>query len=161
MLKNIYFAVVELRSRLSLWRGKNVSFESRLVLINSVLNSILLFLFLFYRAPKFVLHDIFKIHRAFVWKGKENRRRIDMVNWEDISRSKSDVGLGIKNRDLFNMALLSKWAWKIISNQYSFRDDILAFRCRNIMSELLEPSRFIDYVKSSLWWRDLKATMGQ
>lgn len=39
--------LVKLRSRLSLWRGKHISFEGRLVLINVVLNAVRSFSFLF------------------------------------------------------------------------------------------------------------------
>ncbi|XP_058775573.1 uncharacterized protein LOC131649838 [Vicia villosa] len=53
--------LAKLRSKTSLWRGKHVSFGTHLVLINADLNSIPLFFFSFYRAPKIVLHEITNI----------------------------------------------------------------------------------------------------
>ncbi|CAK8570156.1 unnamed protein product [Lathyrus sativus] len=149
--------VTKIRNKLSLWRGKHISFGGRLTLINSVLNSIPVFLFSFYRAPKLVLQEIINIQRAFLWKGEEQKRRINWVAWTDICKSKADGGLGIKDCEAFNIALLSKWAWKFCSNSSDMGASILTFRYGDIKRILLEPSRFSTYFpKASIWWRDMK-----
>lgn len=42
---------------------------------------------------------------------------INWVSWVDICKSNYDEGFGMKICELSNMVLLSKWAWKFISDQ--------------------------------------------
>lgn len=61
---------------ISLWKGNNVSFGGRLVLINVVLNSIPLIFFSFYRVPKIVLDEVINIQRPFLGKARSINARI-------------------------------------------------------------------------------------
>lgn len=42
--------------------------------------------------------------------------------------SNEDGGLGIKNLELFNYALVSKWGWRCLSEHKAIWSDILEFR---------------------------------
>ncbi|CAK8534793.1 unnamed protein product [Lathyrus sativus] len=90
--------VTKIRNKLSLWRGKHISFGSRLTLINSVLNSIPVFLFSFYCAPKLVLQEIINIQRAFYGKG----------------RNKNVESIGLHGRIFVNQKQMVGWESKTV-----------------------------------------------
>lgn len=69
--------LAKVRQRLSTCKGNNLSLGGRVILLNSVLNSIPLFIFSFYKAPKLVIQDMIKIKRTFLWCGEENNKRIN------------------------------------------------------------------------------------
>jgi hypothetical protein len=53
--------------RLSCWKGKLLSYGGRLVLINSVLSSITMFMLSFYEIPKTILHKLDYYRSRFFW----------------------------------------------------------------------------------------------
>lgn len=52
--------------------------------------------------------------------------------WYTICLSKAERGLGIKNYDLFNKALMSKWGWRILSERDSLWPNTPNFRYGDI-----------------------------
>lgn len=39
------------------------------------------------------------------------------VAWDKVFKFKEKGGLGVKNIELFNIALLAKWKWRILSDE--------------------------------------------
>ncbi|KHN46938.1 Putative ribonuclease H protein, partial [Glycine soja] len=103
-----------IKARLNSWKSRQLSIGGRITLINSVLASLPLFLFSFYKAPKKVIEKIIKLQRRFLWGGDGENKKMAWVSWDTICISKEKGGLGIKNLEAFNLALLIKWRWKIL-----------------------------------------------
>lgn len=80
----------KLHNRLALWKGKHFSLRGRVVMINFVLNSLPIYLFSFYKAPKVVLVEIEKIQRAFLWGGTREKRKVNWVSWSKVCRHKKE-----------------------------------------------------------------------
>jgi hypothetical protein len=59
--------IEKIRSKLNSWGNKHISFGGRLVLINSVLNSILIFYMSFMKMPASVRKMVVRIQRDFLW----------------------------------------------------------------------------------------------
>jgi hypothetical protein len=78
-----------LRKRLKGWRNRYVSLGGRIVLINSVLNSIPIFYLSFMKVPVLVLKKIIRIQREFLWGGTKGWRRISWVKWKEVCKPKS------------------------------------------------------------------------
>lgn len=143
--------ISKLRNHLSSWKGKHLSLGGKVTLLNSVLNSIPLFTFSFYKLPKKVIQEIIKIQRKFLWNSQENLRRINWVAWSSICMSKVGGGLGVKNCDMFNMTLMNKWGWKILVEEDALWHKVLSFKYgdhENLLS--------FRNSKSSTWWSDLR-----
>jgi hypothetical protein len=101
--------VVEtMKSRLSSWSSRHLSYGGRITLINSVLSSLPLYFFSFFKAPKCIIQQLVRIQRNFLWEEGLNDKKICWVNWDPICLPTDKGGLGVKNLELFNVALLSK-----------------------------------------------------
>jgi len=98
----------KIRKKLSVWKGRNMSFAGRVCLIKSVINAIPLFFLSFFKAPIGVCKEITKLQRRFLWGWGAEGRKIAWTSWENICKAKKEGGLGIRRIDLFNKALLAK-----------------------------------------------------
>jgi hypothetical protein len=101
-----------LRNRLQGWKNRYVSLGGRIVLINSVLNSIPIFYLSFLKIPVVVLKKIIRIQREFLWGGTKGGRRISWVKWSEVCQPRSNGGLGVRDVGKVNLSLLIKWRWK-------------------------------------------------
>ncbi|PNY01532.1 ribonuclease H [Trifolium pratense] len=55
-----------------------------------------------------------EIQRNFLWGGGLEDKKLCWVKWDQICLPKEQGGLGVKNLDLFNRALLCKWKWRFL-----------------------------------------------
>lgn len=69
-------------------------------MIYSVLSSLPLYFFLFFKVPKKVLGEIMKLHRRFLWGGDENSPKMAWVSCDLVRSSKCIGGLGKALRGL-------------------------------------------------------------
>ncbi len=76
-LSNKDWKVIEERieKKLSSWKGKHLSIGGRLVLINSVLSSLAMFMISFFEIPKGVLQKIDYHRSRFFWQGDDHKKK--------------------------------------------------------------------------------------
>ena len=96
------------QKRLSSWKGKLLSTGGRLVLINSVLSSLPMFMLSLFRIPKGVLKRLDYYRSRFFWQCDEHKKKYRLARWSILCEPKSLGGLGITNLDVQNICLLSK-----------------------------------------------------
>src|ERR1043165_188116 len=114
-LTNKEWKIIEVRfeKRLSCWKGKLMSFGGRLVLINSVLTSLPMFLLSFFEVPVGVRKILDFYRSRFFWQSDETKKKYRLARWDIICRPKEQGGLGIKNLEVKNRCLLSKWLYRL------------------------------------------------
>ena len=88
-----------------------------MTLIMSVLTSIPIYFFSFFRVPNKVVDKLVRIHRRFLWGGDQEQNKIAWVKWETVCLPKEDGGLGVKDINSFNLSLLGKWKWNLFQSQ--------------------------------------------
>ena len=78
--------ISRIEARLPRWRGKFLSLGGRLVLLNSVLSSIPIYFMSFYKFPGWVVKQIDKIRRNFLWKGAEYSitKKHSLIAWGSV-----------------------------------------------------------------------------
>ena len=59
--------LAKIRKKLSVWKGRNLSFAGRVCLIKSVINAIPLFFLSFFKVPVGVCKEITNLQRKFLW----------------------------------------------------------------------------------------------
>ena len=63
--------------------------------------------------PKSILKGIIRVCRAFLWKGKEESTSPGAVAWDQLCKAKSEGGLGIRNIEKWNIAVVFKHFWAV------------------------------------------------
>jgi hypothetical protein len=79
------------QKRLSSWKGKRLSSGGRLVLINSVLSSLPMFMMCFFRIPKGVLEKLDYYRFRFFWQCDEQKKH-RLAKWSILHKPKSVEG---------------------------------------------------------------------
>ncbi|GAU21257.1 hypothetical protein TSUD_286670 [Trifolium subterraneum] len=136
-------------------------YGGRITLINSVLSSIPLYFFSFFKAPSCILNQLVRIQRNFLWGGGIEDKKLCWVRWDQICLPKDQGGLGVKNLEVFNGALLSKWKWRFLVDGEAVWSDLLKFRYGHLPSSLLCGAPNTIGIKESLWWKDILSIGGQ
>jgi hypothetical protein len=86
-------------------------------LINSVLSSLALFMLSFYEVPKEILHKLDFYRSTFFWQGDDHKKKYRLVKWGVICRPKDQGRLGVRNLEIQNKCLLSKWLFSLINTE--------------------------------------------
>src|ERR1044072_7166299 len=64
--------------------------------------------------PRSVLEEINKIMRSFIWAGSGGKKGWHLVGWKKIIMTKEEGGLGVRDMEGANTALLGKAVWSMI-----------------------------------------------
>ncbi|CAJ2656714.1 unnamed protein product [Trifolium pratense] len=106
-------------------------------------------------SPKCVIKNLVRIQRNFLWGGGIEDKKLCWVKWEHVCLPKEQGDLGVKNLELFNVALLSKWKWRGIVEKDAIWYDLLHYRYGFLPTVLLCKDIKSVGSKDSLWWRDV------
>jgi hypothetical protein len=147
--------VDSIKRRLGSWGNKYISLGGRIVLINSILNSLPVFFLSYLKLPVKVWKEVVKIQRNFLWGGLSNKRRICWVKWSDICKPKREGGLGIRDIRAMNSSLLAKWRWKLLmEGDEGWKRVVVAKYGEGVLGNAC-----LDVVNfrygASVWWRDI------
>jgi hypothetical protein len=82
-----------------------LSYGGRLILINSVLSSLALFMLSFYEVPKGILDKLDFYRSRFFWQGDNHKKKYRLTKWTIIYRPKEQGGLGILDLENQNKSL--------------------------------------------------------
>jgi hypothetical protein len=134
-LRNADWDVIEERfkRKLSTWRAKHLSYGGRLILLNSVLSSLPMFMMSFFEISKRVLDRLDYYRSRFFWQGNGNKQIYCLAKRDILCRPKDQGGLGIANLWTKNKCLLSKWLFKLLNEngmwQTLLRNKHLSSKC--------------------------------
>ena len=82
--------LAKLKAKIASWGGQCLSKAKKLILIKSVLSAFPVFKSILLLAPKFILAQIAKILRYFIWNGgKGGQKNMHLVRWEVLKRPMS------------------------------------------------------------------------
>lgn len=104
-------------AKFEMWKSKHLSAAGKLTLINSVIVPTASYLMQFFLFPKFVCYAIDKAVRDFLWDDLNGLKKIHLVGWERICKSKESGGLGIPSFFHRNVAFLIKLCWRAFHSQ--------------------------------------------
>ncbi|GAU44056.1 hypothetical protein TSUD_399540 [Trifolium subterraneum] len=149
-----------LARRLGVWRNKYVSLGGRVVLLNSVLNSIPIFYLSFMKLPIKIWKKIVQIQRNFLWGGPKSARKLAWVSWAKVCKLKSGGGLGVRDLRALNLALVGKWRWRLISGGVGLWRDIIFARYGPLSPSPHLGGRPQGLRRASGWWRNMSLLGG-
>jgi hypothetical protein len=92
-----------------------------LVLINSVLSILPMFMLSFFEILKGVLEKINYFLSRFFWQNDSQKNRYILTKWSMMCQPKDQGGLRKQNLEIHNQCLLGKWLFKLINEEGVWR----------------------------------------
>lgn len=80
-----------------------------------------------FRLPKTFLDELESLFAKFWW-GNKGTDKIHWLKWEALKESKRDGGLGFKDLNAFNVALLAKQVWQLLTQPDTLLSRLLKAR---------------------------------
>lgn len=95
------------------------------MLIKSVAQALPVYSMACFRLPRGLCEHINKLIRGFWWGSKDGKRKTHWVSWKVMTSPKFMGGLGFRDLELFNLALLARQAWRLLQDPESLSARIL------------------------------------
>ena len=105
--------VSKVEKKLATWKGRMLSIGGRLTLIKASLSNLPIYYMSIFPIPMGVAKKINSITRQFLWSGNMEKKSLSLVPWEIVQLPKAMGGLSIGNILHKNIAMLSKWLWRL------------------------------------------------
>ena len=107
----------KLISKLDSWSGMSLSYAGRLCLIKSTIMGGLNYYMQVYKWPMELLKTLTSAIYNFLWTGFVHKRKVVVVSKMISCKSLDDGGLGLRDLNLHNAALLKKLAWSMMVDE--------------------------------------------
>ncbi|KAK9665474.1 hypothetical protein RND81_14G114300 [Saponaria officinalis] len=141
----------KLSKKLQAWRGSLLSKAGREILIKAVAQSIPTYAMSVFKLPGNFCDELRSLVSRFWWGSFEGKCKISWVAWDKLCKPKCLGGLGFRDYRNFNMALLGKQAWRLITEERSLM-------VRTLRGKYFSNSSFMDANlgnKPSYTWRGI------
>lgn len=110
------------------WMEKCLSVGGKEVLIKSVVQSIPTYSMACFKLPRGLCEHLNGLIRKFWWGSKNGQRKPAWVSWNTMSKPKFMGGMGFRDIELFNLALLARQAWSLMEHPESLSARVLKAR---------------------------------
>ncbi|XP_040997132.1 uncharacterized mitochondrial protein AtMg00310-like [Juglans microcarpa x Juglans regia] len=147
------------------WKNNFLSQAGKEILLKAVIQAIPTYSMSVFRLPRRLCKEIPAVMARFWWGHRQNDRRIQWRSWFKMGDSKKRGGLGFRDLESFNKAMLVKQCWRILNNPSSlvakvmkekyFKEDRFLEARLGYAPSLIWRSLWysISLVKESLRWR--------
>jgi hypothetical protein len=114
--------------RIQGWLEKLLSAGGKDVLIKSVVQAIPIFSMACFKLPRGLCQYINALVRKSWWGSKEGERKPSWVSWKEMCKPKHMGGLGFRDIEVINLALLARQGWRMLHQLDSLSGRVLKAR---------------------------------
>ena len=150
------YIVDKVKSVVQGWKQRHLSPGGKEVLLKSIALAMPIFSMNVFRLPKAICEEINNILASFWW-GSSDKKGLHWYAWKRVSVPKREGGLGFRDLEKFNQALLGKQVWRILQNPTCLMARVLKARYfpdEDILTATLKKKASYAW-KSILFGRDL------
>lgn len=137
--------------RLDSWFLRKLSQRGKEILLKTMASGLPVYAMSCFRVPKTIIKSISGAMANYWWSSQPHLRKIHWISWDKMCLPKALGGLGFKELESFNQALLAKQGWKLINQPES----LLARFLKSSYYPHSEFSQAVIGVKPSFAWRSI------
>lgn len=117
-----------LSKRIHGWQTKYLSPGGKEVMLKAVAMALPTYTMACFLIPKTICKQIMSLMSDFWWRNKVDAKGMHWKSWDSLCKPKASGGLGFKDLEAFNLALLGKQLWRMLSNKDSLMTRVFKSR---------------------------------
>jgi hypothetical protein len=111
--------------RIQGWKEKCLSWAGKEILIKAIAQAIPTFAMGCFDITKTLCDQISAMVCRYWWNQQEGKHKIHWLSWETMIKPKKEGGLGFRDIHAFNIAMMSKQAWRLLQKPDSLCSRVL------------------------------------
>lgn len=123
------FIKEKMQNRLTGWYAKSLSQGGKEILLKSIAMALPVYAMTCFKLPKTLCQNLTSVMMDFWWNNVQSLRKIHWVAWQKLTLPKNLGGIGFKDLQCFNQALLAKQASRLLHDENSRFFKIFKNRC--------------------------------
>lgn len=124
--RDIFASLVDrIRQKSHSWSSRFLSPAGKQVLLKSVFSSMPSYSTPCFKLPKSLCKQIQSLLTRFWWDDKPDKRKMSLVSWDKLTTPKNAGGMGFRDIEAFNNALLAKLGARLITHPEALVSQVL------------------------------------